>query len=75
MTEWRDQLPAAERKAMQRNKVPEWTSPMLATLTNKRFSSPDWLYESKSCPIAPELDDAGNSVHGATPKLLHEEPA
>lgn len=27
--------------------MPDWTAPMLATLTDERFSSPDWLYERK----------------------------
>ncbi|MGD9388584.1 MAG: non-homologous end-joining DNA ligase [Gammaproteobacteria bacterium] len=27
--------------------MPDWTAPMLATLTKKRFSSPDWIYERK----------------------------
>jgi bifunctional non-homologous end joining protein LigD len=26
---------------------PEWVPPMLATLTEKRFSDPDWIYERK----------------------------
>jgi hypothetical protein len=26
---------------------PEWVAPMLATLTEDRFSDPDWLYERK----------------------------
>jgi bifunctional non-homologous end joining protein LigD len=28
-------------------KVPEWRSPTLATLTNERFSDPEWLFERK----------------------------
>ncbi|HSO07044.1 MAG TPA: non-homologous end-joining DNA ligase [Pelomicrobium sp.] len=27
--------------------MPKWTAPMLATLTDKRFSDPDWIYERK----------------------------
>jgi len=27
--------------------MPDWSAPMLATLTDERFSSPDWLYERK----------------------------
>ena len=27
--------------------MPGWTDPMLATLTDERFSSPDWIYERK----------------------------
>jgi bifunctional non-homologous end joining protein LigD len=29
------------------NKQPAWISPMLATLTEKYFSDPDWIYEEK----------------------------
>jgi bifunctional non-homologous end joining protein LigD len=28
-------------------KVPDWRSPTLATLTDKRFSDPDWIFERK----------------------------
>ena len=28
-------------------KVPEWRSPTLATLTNERFSDPEWIFERK----------------------------
>ena len=28
-------------------KVPDWQSPTLATLTDKRFSDPDWIFERK----------------------------
>ena len=28
-------------------KVPDWVSPTLATLTEKRFSDPDWIFERK----------------------------
>ena len=27
--------------------VPQWLSPTLATLTDKRFSDPDWVFEPK----------------------------
>lgn len=47
MTDWRDQLSSDEREALQRRKMPDWTAPMLATLTKKRFSSPAWVYERK----------------------------
>ena len=47
MTEWREQLSAEERDALRRKAMPDWTAPMLATLTKKRFSSPDWIYERK----------------------------
>ena len=28
-------------------KMPEWLEPMAATLTQERFSGPDWLFERK----------------------------
>ena len=47
MSEWRDRLSPGERDALERKAMPDWTAPMLATLTEKRFSSPDWIYERK----------------------------
>jgi ATP-dependent DNA ligase len=47
MTDWHDRLTDAERQVIRRKALPEWTSPMLATLTDQRFSSPDWIYERK----------------------------
>lgn len=47
MTDWRDKLSTDEREALRERKMPDWTAPMLATLTKKRFSSPDWIYERK----------------------------
>lgn len=41
------QLPPDARKKISRVKEPEWTDPMLATLTRQLFSSPDWIYERK----------------------------
>jgi bifunctional non-homologous end joining protein LigD len=38
-----DSLPLEAPEATQ----PEWVAPMLATLTEDRFSDPDWLYERK----------------------------
>ena len=47
MSKWRERLSAEERDALRRKAMPDWTAPMLATLTKKRFSSPDWIYERK----------------------------
>jgi len=47
MTDWRDHLADAERDRLSRAAMPRWTNPMLATLTDERFSSPDWIYERK----------------------------
>ena len=42
-----DILPPPSRAAVHRARVPDWTDPMLATLTDDRFSDPDWLFERK----------------------------
>lgn len=35
------------RKEAKKKQHPDWVAPMLATLTKKRFSDPDWIYERK----------------------------
>ena len=47
MTEWRDRLSAQERERLARQPHPDWTAPMLATLTDERFRDPDWIFERK----------------------------
>jgi len=47
MSGWRDRLSATERDALKPADHPDWLSPMLATLTEKRFSDPGWIYERK----------------------------
>jgi DNA ligase D-like protein (predicted ligase) len=47
MSDWRENLDAEEREALERISMPEWMQPMLATLTDERFSSPDWIFERK----------------------------
>jgi DNA ligase D-like protein (predicted ligase) len=42
-----DQLDDEERRALRRASLPDWREPMLATLTDERFSSAEWLYERK----------------------------
>jgi bifunctional non-homologous end joining protein LigD len=42
-----DALPAAERGKARRRRMPNWTPPMLATLTEDRFSDPNWIFERK----------------------------
>lgn len=42
-----DSLPEEERKRARRARQPEWTPPMLATLTEERFSDTSWIYERK----------------------------
>ena len=36
-----------ERKLIVSSPLPRWSAPMLATLTDSRFSDPDWIYERK----------------------------
>ncbi|MCV7103843.1 non-homologous end-joining DNA ligase [Mycobacterium palustre] len=40
-------LPGPVRAALRDEPVPDWRSPTLATLTDKRFSDPDWIFERK----------------------------
>ena len=47
MSDWRDELSDDERDRLEPADPPEWIAPMLATLTEKRFSDPDWIYERK----------------------------
>jgi bifunctional non-homologous end joining protein LigD len=42
-----EQLSEAERDRLKPAAYPDWTSPMLARLTSRRFSDPDWLFERK----------------------------
>ena len=47
MTDWLKDLTPALRDRVERREVPDWTDPMLATLTHDTFSDPDWIYERK----------------------------
>ena len=40
-------LPEALRAELRDEPVPDWLSPSLATLTDDRFSDPDWIFERK----------------------------
>ncbi|WP_443678080.1 ATP-dependent DNA ligase, partial [Mycolicibacterium fortuitum] len=42
-----DRLPAGVHALLHEEAVPEWRAPMLATLTEKRFSDPEWIFELK----------------------------
>ena len=46
MTDLAD-LPDSVRAAMRDEPVPDWRAPTLATLTEKRFSDPGWIFERK----------------------------
>jgi bifunctional non-homologous end joining protein LigD len=40
-------LPDEFRGLLRDEKVPTWRSPTLATLTDRRFSDPEWIFERK----------------------------
>jgi bifunctional non-homologous end joining protein LigD len=42
-----DRLPDQVRSLLRAEAVPDWRAPMLATLTDKRFSDPQWVFELK----------------------------
>jgi bifunctional non-homologous end joining protein LigD len=42
-----DGLPESVRDKLSDEPVPDWSSPTLATLTDNRFSDPDWIFERK----------------------------
>ncbi|RFF26984.1 MULTISPECIES: non-homologous end-joining DNA ligase [unclassified Wenzhouxiangella] len=47
MSDWLDDLSSEEREALKQSPHPDWMSPMLATLTEDRFSDPAWIFERK----------------------------
>jgi len=47
MDDWTKELDEDQRNALARKSMPRWKQPMLATLTDERFSSPDWVFERK----------------------------
>lgn len=47
MTDIPEILPDDVRDTLEKKSQPQWTKPMLATLTRKRFSDPHWIYERK----------------------------
>jgi bifunctional non-homologous end joining protein LigD len=47
MPDWTEALDCETRDLLRSRSMPRWTDPMLATLTSKRFSSSDWIYERK----------------------------
>ena len=42
-----DELPPGVKARLRKIDQPNWVAPMLATLTDKRFSRPGWLFEPK----------------------------
>jgi len=47
MTDYFKILSPIEKELLQKSSFPDWYKPMLATLTNERFSDPQWIYEPK----------------------------
>jgi DNA ligase D-like protein (predicted ligase) len=47
VTDILDGLPPDARKRVPRTPQPAWVDPMLATLTDRRFSDPNWIFETK----------------------------
>jgi bifunctional non-homologous end joining protein LigD len=47
MTSALERLPPRARQRRRRREQPEWTAPMLAVLTRRRFSDPGWIFERK----------------------------
>jgi bifunctional non-homologous end joining protein LigD len=47
MSGWREALPEDERARLEKTGPAQWAPPMLATLTDARFSDPDWIFERK----------------------------
>jgi ATP-dependent DNA ligase len=44
--DWRDELSDEARGMLLEKALPRW-APLLATLTNERLSSPEWIYECR----------------------------
>jgi bifunctional non-homologous end joining protein LigD len=40
-------VPDDERRLLRKRAQPQWVEPMAATLTEERFSDPDWIFERK----------------------------
>lgn len=47
MTDYFKNLSQEEKALIRKSAFPDWVSPMLATLTNERFSDSEWIYECK----------------------------
>jgi bifunctional non-homologous end joining protein LigD len=50
-------LPEQARERAVAAEQPSWTDPMLATLTDRRFSDPGWVFEPKFDGIGSPLGD------------------
>ncbi len=72
MGDWRQRLSEEDRARLEKTAMPTWTRPMLATLTDKRFSSKEWIYERKldgeRCLVF--RDDKGATLYSRNRKPL-----
>jgi len=57
-----DSLPKETRKRFIRRAQPAWMNPMLATLTDKRFSDRNWIFEKKHDGVRALAFCKGNDV-------------
>jgi len=63
MTSAIDRLSASEREHLQQTFQPQWIAPMLARLTDRRFSDRKWLFERKFDGERALAFCAGKAVH------------
>lgn len=62
MREPLDTVPPGVRKLARRRTQPQWLPPMLATLTKKPFSDPNWIFECKLDGVRCLVFRKGDSV-------------
>ncbi len=62
MTSLLERLDDGERELIREEPQPDWTPPMLATLTHEHFSDPAWLFERKLDGERALIFKAGGSV-------------
>jgi bifunctional non-homologous end joining protein LigD len=58
-----DILSDEARRGLRKTSQPDWTSPMLATLTRDTFSDPEWIYERKLDGVRCLAFHRGRGVH------------
>jgi ATP-dependent DNA ligase len=60
-----------DRDLLRECSQPKWAAPMLATLTDERFSKEDWILERKTSPFSGE-HASGSEITWVTPELVGE---
>lgn len=58
-----DRLSESGRSRLREASQPAWTDPMLATLTDERFSDPSWIYERKLDGVRLLVFKKGDALH------------